>query len=197
MNIILRASHRIVPTNLCGSGHLLAAALYGLLWFFSAHAVADSQGLDCAKVVFKRYCLGGAATTLPADAILSHHSSGQPQYRLQQGEQTLIFAVQDGIITAIERQQPQGNWLNFKDWTAKLVRVYGQGEDLGKFPAYAASRSSRLHAINTGKGFAKMRWRQNGWQVVVLWQHRDYIVLRYALNSEQGSRENSVEDEGL
>ena len=87
-----------------------------------------------------------------------------------------------------------GSWLNYTDWKAKLLRLYGRGENLGHFPASASSRSSKLNAVNAGKGFAHTRWQLARWSVSIIWNHRDYIALHYELND---SSQDDGSDEGL
>ncbi|MEM7210181.1 MAG: hypothetical protein AAF434_20335 [Pseudomonadota bacterium] len=168
--------------------------LLPFLCVFMAPQIALSE--DCTKLIFKRYCLGGSVATLPdgvSEAIVEDGSPGT-RFTDTDGDRIVDITAVDGRIARISRRQPPGNWLHFTEWKTKLVRLYGRGEDRSSFPAYAGSRSSKLNAINAGRGSALIFWQQLGWSVSLRWDHRDYITLDYELDSSNRLPED---DEGL
>ncbi len=148
----------------------------------------------CVKQVFNRYCLGATPGSLSISAEQISAQNGTVVYRVRDEKKHLELSTHNNQISAVARREAPGSWLNFTHWKAKLIRLYGQGETLGQFPDYATSRSSRLNAINAGKGFAHIRWQRGEWSVALIWDHRDYIILRYALNTLDDTDNNS---EGL
>ena len=160
------------------------------LLFIARGTAAD----ECVKRVFNRYCLGGPIDGLATDFSQHRNSDGTTTHRSDNSQKLIELVSEDGVITAVARRETPGDWLNFTHWKTKLIRLYGRTEDVSQFPAYATSRSSRLNAINAGKGFAHTRWQQGEWSVSLIWDHRDYITLRYDLISASAG---STSDEGL
>ncbi len=166
-----------------------------LVVLIGATAHASSSGADgCTKLIFNRFCLGGQINTL--DGIASRQSIGDDAtlHVLENTPKHIELIERQGRITAVLRREQPGGWLNFTEWKTKLVRLYGKGQDLGYFPDYATSRSSRLNAINAGKGFAHFRWQEVGWSVSLRWNHRDYLELHYELDA---GNDAIGSDEGL
>lgn len=166
-----------------------------LAWLSNHTAQAD----ECVKQVFNRYCLGGdvsvflATQASPPKAILQ--DNGNSHYRLQNDGKTIILTTHDNTITAVTRHETPGDWINYTAWKVKLVRLYGRGQDLSDFPRYASSRSSRLNALNAGKGHAEFTWDQQNHLIKLVWDSPDFIKLTYQLSMTQaGEPENS---EGL
>ncbi|MEM7293926.1 MAG: hypothetical protein AAF420_11105 [Pseudomonadota bacterium] len=155
---------------------------------------AAAEASECVKQIFNRFCLGGPIAKLNADASELSSDGIETVYQLTDRGKYVEIAERSAHIHTVMRRETPGGWLNFTEWKTKLQRVYGRGEDLGHFPAYASSRSSRLNAINAGKGYAHFRWQQSGWSVSLVWNHRDYIELRYALDEHAGG---GLDDEGL
>lgn len=162
-----------------------------LMTLFSIRGVLAEP---CVKKIFNRYCLGGLESTMPNGVEKVSDSDGIEIYRVANEKKRIELTIRDGRISAVTRRETPGSWLNFTDWKAKLLRLYGRGEDIGYFPPYASSRSSRLNAINAGKGYAHTQWQQSHWLVSVIWDHRDYISLRYELNAPSA---DDGPDEGL
>jgi hypothetical protein len=139
---------------------------------------------DCTKLVFNDYCLGGELAALLAER--------EPRERGEtEGRQSLLFDDEgktveveaiDGRIVGVLRREPPGSYLNFTDWKVKLVRLYGRAEDRSSFPAYAASRSARLNALNAGRGYSLVAWPQDGWEVSLRWDTPKYVTLEYRLD---------------
>lgn len=165
-----------------------------MLVLMAAVSMPTVRAEQCVKQIFNRYCLGGPASTVPGAANKISESDGVAVYRLNNGNKRIELATRNGRISAVTRYETPGSWLNYTDWKAKLLRLYGLGEELGHFPAYASSRSSRLNAINAGKGYAHTRWQRGRWSVSVIWNHRDYVALHYELNAHA---QNDAADEGL
>ncbi|MDQ7074971.1 MAG: hypothetical protein Q9O24_07425 [Gammaproteobacteria bacterium] len=165
-------------------------ALIGLLLLGLSPSLSAND--ECLKVVFKHYCLGGSVDELLATHPNAKHTRSEQglQLKITQKNQLLIIDAEKGQIVRISRQHPPGRWINFETWKRKLVRLYRKAEVLGHFPAYASSRSSRLNAINAGKGFAHDRWSQKGWHVDLIWNNPDYILLSYQLNPTQSPNNN-------
>lgn len=170
---------------------ILALALVG----GSSQLVADEA--NCVKLVFNNFCLGGniANVTVEPDIendvttdaentsqSLTEEPSTQKNTYLWR-DKTVLVEYSDEIIVAVTRLETPGTWLNYTSWKTKIVRQYGRGEDRSTFPAYATSRSSRLNALNSGRGFAAMAWPQSGWQVEMLWRDQRHIELRYSLDN--------------
>ncbi len=153
---------------------------------------------DCVKQVFNRYCLGGSIDTYleaentPQTIALEN---GDTQYLLQDNKKTIVLTTHENNITTITRRETPGDWINFTAWKVKIVRLYGKGEDLSDFPRYASSRSSRLNALNAGRGHAEFAWDQQDHVIKLIWDTPDFVKLSYQLSdSETGEPENS---EGL
>ncbi len=153
----------------------------------------DIEAEQCVKKIFNRYCLGGPESAIPDSADKTSDAGGVATYRILDAKKRIELTTHDGRISSVTRHETPGSWMNFSDWKAKLLRLYGRGEDIGHFPAYATSRSSRLNAINAGKGYAHMRWQNTRWSVSVIWNHRDYVALHYELNATS----QTSADEGL
>ena len=143
---------------------------------------------DCIKQVFNVYCLGGGSDALP------DHLEAQDEVidglRLYKGTLSgksieVAVAIDSGRVVSVKRFDPPGSWLHFNERKSRLVRRYGRHEDLSTLPAYATSRSSRMNAINAGRGYAKLLWSQPGWTLALVWDHRDYVTFEYALASDQ------------
>ena len=149
---------------------------------------------DCVKLVFNRFCLGGPSESLPAVEPLPERSQETEYFQVLGSDKYLEVGVVNDQISLLTRYEQPGDWLNFTDWRSKLIRLYGQPEDLSSFPAYASSRSSRLNAINAGRGYAHVRWQQPGFSIALVWNHRDHIELRYQLDAAAIPSSN---DEGL
>lgn len=166
-----------------------------LAWLSSQTVQAD----ECVKQVFNRYCLGGDINTFlatqasPPEAVSL--DSGGSRYLLQNNGKTIILTTHENTITSVTRHETPGDWINYTAWKVKLVRLYGKGEDLSDFPRYASSRSSRLNALNAGKGHAEFTWDQHNHRIKLIWDSPDFIKLSYQLSTIQaGETENS---EGL
>ena len=156
-----------------------------LLWvsLSAGISIVGANSTDCHKLVFNRYCLGGDASLLPASPGTQQlPGDGLHEFEETHQGKTVRLALDNGQLVTVVRYETPGGWLNFTAWKARLDRLYGSGKDLGHFPAYASSRSSRLNAINAGKGYAHMSWPQDGWSVELIWNHRDRIELRYQLD---------------
>ncbi len=126
-------------------------------------AALVSQNLyadDCLKLVFDKYCLGGPAPT---------HNLDNTQFSLDE----------QGHISLVERRLEPGDWLSFVQWRSELGALYGRGEDHSTLPRFASSRSSRARAVEQGRGQAAMHWPQAGWRIELVWDHLDYLRLRY------------------
>ena len=168
---------------------------------------------DCLKQVFNRFCLGGPVTSieltaeapgtdtpLPQTAAtdsLSGQSedspaqSGSSQYRVD--DKTIIVEFNDdNKITRVSRFEIPGTWLNYTDWRSKIVRLYGRGQNLSTFPSYAASRSARLNALISGRGYARMNWPQDGWSVELIWNDTRHIELKYSLSESVGDSDTGL-----
>lgn len=166
--------------------------LFGLLlWNLATPLQAAEE--TCLKVVFKQYCLGGSVETLLATHPKAEQSRSAQglQLKISDSKQPLIIEAKEGKIVRISRQLKPGRWLNFENWKRKLEQHYRSAEHLGHFPAYATSRSSRLNAINAGKGFAHDRWSQKGWHVDLIWDNPNHILLSYQLNDTQSPTLNN------
>lgn len=151
---------------------------------------------DCVKTVFNTYCLGGETA-----ANLAHLPT-PPEPVIDSETETFVFedegkthelVSRDGLTTIIVRRETPGGWINFTAWKTRLVRLYGRGEDLSSFPRYAASRSSRLNAINAGRGHAEFRWVETGYTIRLVWDNADYIALRYELNDNPDQQLDNTE----
>ncbi len=173
---------------------IVRASVLLVLVLMTSFSIRGVQAEQCVKKIFNRYCLGGLESTMPNGVDKLSDSDGIATYLVTNGNKRIELTIRDGRISAVTRHETPGSWLNFTDWKAKLLRLYGRGEDIGHFPAYASSRSSRLNAINAGKGYAHTRWQQSQWSVSVIWNHRDYIKLRYELNAASA---DDAPDEGL
>lgn len=119
--------------------------------------------------------------------------SGDTIYRFQEDGKTILLRSKNGVTTAITRQETPGGWINYTAWKVKLVRLYGRGIDLSDFPRYASSRSSRLNAINAGRGHAEFQWDQPNFKIKLVWDNAEFITLQYLLTAENLSEPNNSE----
>ncbi|MCB1754911.1 MAG: hypothetical protein KDJ38_05290 [Gammaproteobacteria bacterium] len=192
-----------VRKNLLSSGHsgrsithafIVPATLMFILAWLPAQALLARE---CVKVVFNRYCLGGETATdierLPTPPEVSQNDQGDTIYRFIEDGKTVLLSARNGITTAITRHEQPGGWINYTAWKVKLVRLYGRGIDLSNFPRYASSRSSRLNAINAGRGHAEFEWEQPDFKVALIWDNADFIKLQYLLTSNDQSELNNTE----
>ncbi|MEM9601266.1 MAG: hypothetical protein AAGA11_00265 [Pseudomonadota bacterium] len=153
-----------------------AMALTGPVW-------GDGE-TACRKQVFGDYCLGGDTSALRLDPVPEvdntfTDSAGPGHTRLE---------VVDDTLVAVERRVEPGGWREFDRWLKRLERVYRSGEDNSTFPRYAASRSSKLNAIRSGRGSARVDWPQGGWTLSLIWREPDAIHLRYAVSDADQDR---------
>ncbi|MDO6461995.1 hypothetical protein Q4485_14890 [Granulosicoccaceae sp. 1_MG-2023] len=157
------------------------------LWILAWLAVTPLHAEECVKMVFNTYCLGGdTAENLAhlASPPPAREEAGRQYYEFDDGGKTHRLISRDGRTVAVTRHETPGGWINFTAWKTRLVRLYGRGEDLSDFPRYAASRSSRLNAINAGRGHAEFRWSEAGYTIRLVWDNPDYIALRYELDDK-------------
>ncbi|HBR97750.1 MAG TPA: hypothetical protein DD979_10285 [Gammaproteobacteria bacterium] len=143
------------------------------------------QAETCAKVVFNRYCLGGDNADnlahLPTAPPVQTAADGEEEFTFEEGGKVIRLRARDGITVAVSREERPGGWINYTAWKVKIVRLYGRGTDLSSFPPYAGSRSSRLNAINAGRGHAEFEWPLEEFTIKLVWDHPDYIQLQYLL----------------
>ncbi len=170
---------------------ILTALILACLSGQSLHAA------DCTKLVFNKFCLGGdtsvniANVTPPPEPELSE--DGSQTYSFDDNGKTIILKSSDNITTSITRLETPGGWINYTAWKVKLVRLYRRGTDLSNFPPYATSRSSRLNAINAGRGNAEFEWDLNQFVIKLIWDHPDFIKLQYLLTTTPDTGPNNSE----
>lgn len=143
----------------------------------AAHSVLAEDAAPCRKLVFSEYCLGGSTESLdltPVDGLANLYTdnSGQAHTRLE------VVAAR---LVSIERRLQPGGWREYDRWRKRLERVYRSGDDTSTFPRYAASRSSKLNAIRSGRGSARVDWDQGEWLLSLIWREPDAIHLRYTV----------------
>ena len=169
----------------------LAALILACLPYQSLYAA------DCVKQVFNRYCLGGDIQEILAevapDRLSELTEETEKPISLVDGGKTIILTSKNGTVMDVTRLEEPGDWINYTAWKVKLVRLYGRGTELSNFPAYAGSRSSRLNAINAGRGYVEFAWEQPGFTVKLVWDHPDYIKLQYLLTSAPQSGPENTE----
>jgi len=172
------------------------ASLFLLPFLCACTAVQSAAAQECIKLIFNRYCLGGTIASLPDSAteVALEDDASTRRFTDNDGDRHVEILSVHGRIVRVSRRHPPGDWLNFTQWKTKLVRLYGSGDDRSSFPAYAGSRSSKLNAINAGRGSALLFWQQRGWSVALRWDHRDYIALDYVIDSHTYP---GADDEGL
>ncbi len=161
-------------------------ALFAILTCLTAPTVnAD----DCIKKVFNRYCLGGdiedSLAGIATEPKVLELDNNQILYTLDTNGKTLRITSENSIVQRVVREEKPGGWINYTAWKVKLIRLYGRGKDLSSFPPYASSRSSRLNAINAGRGSAEFRWDQDGYSIALVWKNPGFLELQYVLEEEQ------------
>ncbi len=191
-----QSQHVIKSCKPCRS--LFKVPIVIVLLILACIPMQSSFAEGCVKWVFNQYCLGGVSTdTLaklnqPTD---KEEQENKTVYTFRDTDKTIKLVSLNGTNISITRQEKPGDWINFTAWKVKLVRLYGRGEDLSSFPAYATARSSRLNAINAGRGIAEFEWNQKDYIIKLIWDHPDYIQLQYLLVQDRSiESENS---EGL
>ena len=149
-------------------------------------------------MVFNQYCLGGSTernlahlATVPEGL---ETADGEKEFTFVDQGKTIILRSRNEITTVVTRHETPGSWINYTSWKVKLVRLYGRGKDLSSFPRYATSRSSRLNAINAGRGHAEFEWDQSHFAIKLIWDSPDFINLRYLLTTQPIESNNT---EGL
>ena len=176
-------------------GKLLLAcfSLISLTWL--AHTPLAAR--ECAKVVFNQYCLGGETDTsiahLTDPPTVTETDDGNTIYSFVENGKTIMLQSQDNLTLAVTRLETPGGWINYTSWKVKLVRLYGRGSDLSDFPAYAGSRSSRLNAINAGRGHAEFEWDQTHYRIKLIWDNPDFIKLQYLLTTDNQTEPDNSE----
>lgn len=152
---------------------------------------------DCVKQVFNRYCLGGDIREnleiVAPDLLADLTKEAEQSLSLVSAGKTIELGIENGITVNVTRLEEPGDWINYTAWKVKLVRLYGRGTELSNFPAYAGSRSSRLNAINAGRGHVEFAWEQPGYTVKLTWDHPDHIKLQYLLTSAPQSGPENTE----
>lgn len=148
---------------------LFLAAVFALsvLYAPSSHATEP-----CLKQVFNRYCLGGA----PPDGLLADKDN---RIHIESPQGKVTLQLHGNRISSVSRELTPANWLRFTDIKVQLVRLYSTATDISDFPRYATSRSSKLNAIRSGRGFAAARWEPADWAVVLEWRTLGNMQLRY------------------
>lgn len=140
-----------------------------------------SHAEPCVKQVFQQFCLGGTDADVVKNAQVVE---GKPySHELKIGQYTHQLQIADGRLEQVTRLITPGDWLLFKDWKAKLNRVYGSGQLIENLPAFASSRSSRRNAIISGRGRLHLQWPQEGWRVSLIWDSIDHLKLTYELDA--------------
>ncbi len=157
-----------------------------LLWTGVATATGEP---DCAKRVFGQYCLGGDASALELTPV----EGAEGRFTDAAGNPDTQLDIAAGRITAVERRVEPGGWREYDVWKKRLERLYRSGLNVSTFPRYAASRSSQLNAIRSGRGSARTDWPQTGWLLSLIWREPEAIHLRYELD-EPGNQPLSVDD---
>ncbi len=142
---------------------------------------ADS---DCIKEVFGQYCLGGETAQFQLTAVAGQDGV----FTDDNGHPNTALTVRAGRLVAVERRVHPAGWREYDDWKKRLERIYRSGENASTFPRYAASRSSQLNAIRSGRGSARTDWRLDGWTLSLIWRETDAIHLRYALRAADGDQ---------
>ncbi|MEM7377800.1 MAG: hypothetical protein AAF460_09880 [Pseudomonadota bacterium] len=137
----------------------------------------DSESA-CRKQVFGDYCLGGDTSALRLNPVPEAANT----YTDTAGEAHTQLEVVEDTLVAVERRVQPGGWREYDRWLKRLERVYRSGQDNSTFPRYAASRSSKLNAIRSGRGSARVDWLQDGWTLSLIWREPDAIHLRYAVS---------------
>jgi hypothetical protein len=137
-------------------------------------ARATELPADCMKVVFGSFCLGGAASSLPANP--AEKAEDMRMYRLP--EPTLARLV-DGRIAGVARFYAPGTWLTYRKVESDITEKYGAGQDLSFFPSYANDSSSQETAISLKKGVAGKSWKQQGYTIQLKWEDSQHVILMY------------------
>ena len=170
--------------------------LFFLTFIFTSATVSAEA---CVKLVFSEFCLGSQITPQSLENQLKFIPKKDSQkdeilHYFSAADKRIIVTTQQNKITAVERHEIPGGWLNFTAWKVKLVRLYGRGKDQSSLPSYATSRSSRFNVIKAGKGIAKVNWPQENWTVTLLWDDPEFIRLQYTLEQSQPSVRKKAED---
>jgi|GEM_PF-6442587 len=165
-----RESYTMTLKNTCP-----ALALLALIAVLATPTHADET---CLKRVFGSFCLGGTPST-----ELKPDENGEATIESSSGDITVRISNEQ--ITEVSRALTPADWLNFTDMKVKLVRLYRTAEDTSDFPRYATSRSSKLNAIRSGRGYAGAFWQREGWSISLEWRELDTMHLRYTLDGDK------------
>ena len=169
-------------------------------------AAAPGAQAQCVKVVLGAFCLGAPVAELRAVAGVGDFAA------LEAGEATdsavpadgsshafnfkgkpMRALVSRGRVHAITRLEAPGDWLSYIRWKSRLIRVYGQGRDLGTLPSFASSRNTRERAVARGQGRAQHQWRERDFTVSLTWSHPRFLEIEYRLQSQGGAVDPSLE----
>jgi len=164
-----------------------------LTWLITLPAHSE----ECIKTVFNLFCLGSDAQLslgkLTTTISVQEVSPTKRLYSFNHLNKPHQLSSINGLIHSVSRHETPGNWINFIAWKVKLVRLYGRGTDASNFPLYATSRSSKLNAISSHKGHAEFQWQLEHYSISLIWDHLDFITLKYQLKELGTAHSNTPE----
>ncbi len=175
--------------NWTNTAHLLRRSSVVFVAILTCVMVHPAYANDCIKQVFNRYCLGADIKESLAGIIPDPKTllldNNKTLNRFEDSGKVIEITADNNITVKVVRQETPGGWINYTAWKVKLIRLYGRGRDLSSFPAYASSRSSRLNAINAGRGSAKNKWDQEGYSIILIWDNPQFLELQYVLKQDK------------
>jgi hypothetical protein len=170
------------------TGRLVLALALSLA---SVAGPASAAG-ECLKLVFGRYCLGGAAGPLlqaPFQPSIQE-TQGKGLALVFEDEPDRVYVLSyTGRVYKVLRAHRVETQLRFDEIAALLRQKYGPGEDRSRFPEYATTPGRRLAAIRRGEGRALLVWRPaDAWHIELSWTREMGLALAYVADAIAAER---------
>ncbi len=169
-------------------------------------AAAPNARAQCVKVVLGALCLGAPVAELRSVAGVSDFAAleagktadsaapaNDSSHSFNFKGKSMWASVSRGRVHAMTRLEAPGDWLSYIRWKSRLIRVYGQGRDLGTLPSFASSRNTRERAVARGEGWARHRWSERDFTVSLTWSHPRFLEIEYRLQGQGGAIDPALE----
>lgn len=138
-------------------------------------------GAECLKQVFHTYCLGGNIDELTARKrpVVQTPQLDRNAFVFQDQGGYAYVGVFDGRIESVTRLYLPGTMRIYEEVRYPLRKVYGEGTHSSTLPDYARDSSTIELAISLGQGGLLDSWQNQGWSILLVWDHPKRIALTY------------------